>query len=124
MLRISAWTAVVFGLALGVLEVVRNWGDWEWWPFWVVDYVAAALLVAGGMFTIRRRTSHVLTAGWGFTCAMFWMSFFGHYKGVLEAGSAAGGRELRLTWIIGVMFAITLFGLSASLTARSGDRRA
>jgi len=117
----SAWLAIVFGLALAVLEAVRNWGDWQWWPFWTVDYVAAALLVVGGVTAIRRGPIHWLTAGWGFACAMFWMSFFGHYEGVLKLGAQVGAREQRLTLIIGVMFGLTVLGL---VTALAGRRRA
>lgn len=120
MLKISAWTAVLFGSALAVLEAVRNWGDWQWWPFWVVDYVAAGLLVAGGVVVLRGRSRHWLTAGWGFACAMFWMSYFGHLEGLLQGGVEA--RERMLTQIIGAMFAITIAGLVLSLIGR--ERRA
>lgn len=118
MLRMSAWLAVVFGLALAVLEVLRNWGDWQWWPFWVVDYIAAALLVVGGALALRGRTERWLAAGWGFASAMFWMSFFSHYEGMLEAGGASSAREGRLTLIIGAMFGLTLLGLGLALLGR------
>lgn len=123
MVRISAWLAVVFGLALAVLEVVRNWGDWQWWPFWVVDYVAAILLVIGGVVALRGGPAHWLTAGWGFACAMFWMSFFGHYDNVLKLGAAVGERELRLTQIIGLMFGLTVLGLVTALATTQNARR-
>ena len=120
MLKISAWMAVLFGLALAVLEAVRNWGDWQWWPFWVVDYVAAGLLVVGGAIALRGGSRHWLGAGWGFACAMFWMSFFGHLEGVLQGGVTL--RESRLTQIIGAMFAITVAGLIFSLLGRQRPR--
>ncbi|HZZ35654.1 MAG TPA: hypothetical protein VFE03_08010 [Caulobacteraceae bacterium] len=118
LIRISAWLAIVFGLALAVLEAVRNWGDWQWWPFWVVDYVAAFLLVIGGALAVRRGETHWLTGGWGFACAMFWMSFFGHYADVMKAGGQVSAREQRLTTIIGVMFATTVLGFLLSLAGR------
>lgn len=120
MVKASAWLAIVFGLALAGLEVVRNWGDWEWWPFWVVDYVAATLLVIGGVLAVRRGPIHVLAGGWGFACAMFWMSFFGHYEGLMKAAGATDAREQRLTLVIGIMFGLTILGL---VTALAGRRR-
>ncbi|WP_293390199.1 hypothetical protein [Phenylobacterium sp. RIFCSPHIGHO2_01_FULL_69_31] len=123
MIRISAWLAVVFGLALAVLEAVRNWGDWQWWPFWVVDYVAATLLVVGGVLVLRRGPAHWLTAGWGFACAMFWMSFFGHFDEVLRQGAAVGAREQRLTLIIGIMFGLTMLGFVTALAGTKNARR-
>jgi len=49
----AALLAIAFGLFLAVAEAVRNWGDWQWWPFWLVDYIAATLLVAGGVLQNR-----------------------------------------------------------------------
>lgn len=118
MIKISAWLAVAFGLILGVLEAVRNWGDWQWWPFWVVDYVAATLLVVGGLLALRGPVERWLTAGWGFACAMFWMSFFGHYGDAMKAGAEVSVREQRLTLIIGLMFGITVVGLVLSLLGK------
>jgi hypothetical protein len=117
-IRISAWLAIAFGVTLAVLEALRNWGDWQWWPFWVVDYVAATLLVIGGWMALRRGVFHWLAGGWGFACAMFWMSFFGHWEGLMKAGGQASEREQSLTTIIGAMFGLTVLGLVLSLTGR------
>jgi hypothetical protein len=123
LVKVSAWLAVVFGLSLAVLEAVRNWGDWQWWPFWVVDYVAATLLVVGGGLALRRRTIHWMTAGWGFACAMFWMSFFDHVGEAMKAAGAVDAREHQLTVIIGVMFSLTILGLVAALVPTQNARR-
>ena len=117
MIKVAAWLAIVFGALLSVLEALRNWGDWQWWPFWTVDYLAAALLVAGGALALRSRNTAVLTAGWGFAAAMFWMSFFGHLDGVRRSAAAADPTDTRLTTIIGALFAITIIGLVLSLAS-------
>jgi hypothetical protein len=66
----------------------------------------------------------VLTAGWGFACAMFWMSLFAHIEENARSGVpmslsgvASATDEPMLTIIIGVLFAITVVGLAASLLA-------
>ena len=43
MTRASAWLAVGFGGFLALAELARNRGNWQWWPFWLVDFIAAAL---------------------------------------------------------------------------------
>lgn len=116
MIKISAWLAIAFGLSLAVLEALRNWGDWQWWPFWTVDYLAATLLIVGGVLALRRGVDRWLTSGWGFTCAMFWMSYFGHLEGLMAGHADA--RERQLTMIIGGMFALTIVGLVLSLAGR------
>jgi hypothetical protein len=84
--RFSARLALAFGLLLAVAEVARNWGDWQWWPFWLVDFVAAGLLVAGALATLRHhpRGPVWLTGAWGFTSAMFYMSFWSHVASLHE----------------------------------------
>ncbi|WP_309092005.1 hypothetical protein [Phenylobacterium sp.] len=114
----SAWLAVVFGAALSVLEVLRNWPTWQWWPYWLVDYIAAALLVAGGILALRRRGEKWLTAGWAFACAMLWASYFTKLEQALEATATLSARDERLMNIIGAMFLITIVGLVLSLAGR------
>lgn len=123
MIRISACLAIAFGIFLFVGEIARNWGDWQWWPFWVVDFIAAALLIFGGQRALKTATLRWLTGGWGFAAAMFWMSFFSHLDNLDAPGLAPNGPidDSRLTSIIGVMLAVALIGL---LMALLGKRRA
>jgi hypothetical protein len=108
--------ALPFALFLGVAEVVRNWGNWGFWPFWVVDYLACALLLWGWHATRSRqpRGVPVLAGAWGFTCAMFYMSFFGHLESL---GRSDHGpiQQRPLTLIIGLLFAVTVVGFASSL---------
>jgi hypothetical protein len=113
MIALSARIAIGFGAFLAVAEIVRNWGDWEWWPWWVVDYIAVALLLYGGRLALpgrARRVTAPLGAAWGFTCAMFYGSFFGHLETLNEKGSGPIESHT-LTAVIGVLFAITILGL-------------
>ncbi|MGH0032544.1 MAG: hypothetical protein ACQGVC_22360, partial [Myxococcota bacterium] len=78
----AARLAVVFGLFLALAETARNWGNWQWWPFWLVDYIAAARLLAAA-WRVRRSApgARALLAGaWGFTTAMFYSSFWSHVR--------------------------------------------
>ena len=47
-------------------EAAINWGDWQWWPLWVVDYVCVVWLLAG-VYARRAggRPSAWLTSGLG-----------------------------------------------------------
>jgi hypothetical protein len=123
--KAAARLAIGFAIFLAVAEVARNWGSWGFWPFWLVDYIAVALLAAGGVRTLRSRTASLwLSGGWGFTCAMFYMSFFSHVETLRADPNAADHGPFDhgpLTIVIGVLFAITILGLALSLAR---DRRA
>ena len=120
MSRFAAILALVFGLFLAVAETARNWGNWQWWPFWLVDFIAAALLIAGAALVLRggRGGSAVLCGAWGFTTAMFYSSFWSHIE---HAAEAADGNLAQhpLTIIIGIMWVITIVGFGlATIAAR------
>ena len=120
----NARVAIVFGLGLAIGESARNWGNWQWWPFWLVDFIAAALLLAGGLLTLRTHPGAraTISGAWGFTCAMFYMSFWSHVRDFLQP---ADGNipQTPLTWIIGAMWAISIAGLVAALGTAGSTRR-
>lgn len=119
MIRTSAFLAIAFGVFLAIAEIVRNWGNWQPWPFWLVDFIAAGALLWGGRRTLKQGSSRLLSAAWGFTAGIFWMSFFSHAE-TLNNGAEkiyAGGavNESLLTLIIGAMLLLAIAGLVMSL---------
>jgi hypothetical protein len=116
-LVVSARLALGFAIFLAVAEIRRNWGDWGYWPFWVVDYIAVALLLAGWRKALSRpspRGPGILCGAWGFTCAMFYASFFSHLQ---RFGEPDHGPDdpIALTITIGVLFAFTIAGFVLAL---------
>ena len=123
MTRNSAFLALGFGVFLAIAEIVRNWGDWQAWPFWIVDFIAAGALVWGGLRTLSQGSSRLLSAAWGFTVGIFWMSFFSHTaalsQGTAETYASGAVPESLLTLIIGGMLLAAIAGLMMSLSRRS-----
>lgn len=120
MLRAAAVMALFYAATLAAFETFINWGQWQWWPWWLVDYVSAGLLVAGGVFALRRSAKGpvLLACGWGFAIAMMWMSLAGN----IEAGAvpARAGRVGGL-YIALIAFSMiwSILGLALTLNARS-----
>jgi peptidoglycan/LPS O-acetylase OafA/YrhL len=116
MLRAASILALVFGSFLTVAEIARNHGNWQWWPFWLVDFVAAGLLIAGAWLALRKRPSGsaVLCGAWGFTTCMFYMSFWSHVEHIDETaeGNFAQGP---LTVAIGILWGISIVGFVLAL---------
>jgi len=119
----SARLAVGFAMFLAIAEVVRNWGDWGFWPFWVVDYIAVSLLLFGGLRRLRGGGAALvwLAGGWGFTCAMFYMSFFSHIEHLSQQDHGPID-QLPLTITIGLLFLITIAGFISALASATRSR--
>ena len=115
----SAWLALAFGAFLALAETVRNWGDWQWWPFWLVDFIAAGLLLAGSTATLRQRPrgSVLLAGAWGFTSAMFYMSFWSHIES-FEQPAEGNLPQGPLTLVIGILWGLTILGFALALAAK------
>jgi len=65
-LKTSAWLGLVPS-AVGVfLKIARVLRQPEWWPFFLYDYLAAAILGVGAIAVLRgTRDARWLAAGWG-----------------------------------------------------------
>ena len=122
MSRAAAALAIVFGVFLALAEIARNLGNWQWWPFWLVDFIAAALLLGGAALVLRKKRGGIafLCGAWGFTTAMFYMSFWSHIEHYNELADGNLAQS-PLTVIIGIMWVVTIvgFGLALLSTLRS-----
>jgi len=119
-LKISAWLGLALS-AVGVfLKVARVLRQPEWWPFFLYDYIAAAMLVVGAIAVLRGgRGGRWLAAGWGFGTAMAYGSFFGHLERWLTKSGPDLSFERTMSYSAGVLVAVNAIGLALTLW-RSG----
>lgn len=116
--RVSAVLAIVAGLSLAIAETWLNWGDWQPWPFFVVDYIAAALLLLGGLRTLRKQSGglRLLAGGWGFTTGMVWMAFFITLQ---QNGAGSDFTDTvtpgALLFLMGALLTVSLLGLAMAV---------
>jgi hypothetical protein len=85
MFQWSRRLAVVFGIALPILETIRRFpqlGDPAHWPMWLDDLLLGAALVIGARLTsdFRYQNARYLAAAWGAACGMGYGSFFSQLR--------------------------------------------
>lgn len=114
-IRLSAWLGIALGVVGSGLKVVRVLRQAEWWPFFVYDYIAAALLIVGGIAVLRGvGRGRTLTAGWGFGVAMTYGSYFGHLEKWTH-GQGDLAFEHTMVVSVGILLAINTIGLALAL---------
>ena len=115
-LKISAWLGLALS-AVGVfLKVARVLRQPEWWPFFLYDYIAAAILVIGAIAVLRGgRGGRWLAAGWGFGTAMAYGSFFGHLEHWITKSGPDLSFERTMSYSVGILLAVNVIGLTLAL---------
>jgi hypothetical protein len=112
--KISAYIGIALaaiGLPLKLLRVMR---ESEALPFVVYDFIALALVFAGAIVVLRRGSGRLLAAGWGFGCAMFYGSFFGHFEN-WRRGVGNAGFEHTMVVSTGLFLVLNLVALGLAL---------
>ena len=109
--------AIGLGIALAIVEAMRNWGDWQWWPYWAIDYIMAALLISGGVLVLgkARISGQFLAFAWGVSFGTGYMSFWGHIE---NFNNAAHGNisQVPLTYLIGFGLFCCVVGFILSMS--------
>ncbi len=116
LLQLSRWLALIFAIGLGIGEAVINWGNWQFAPLWIVDYVIVAWLLVGFFQTRQRSEVTVLASGWAFTAGVFYMALFVGLSP--EWLKCQPERNSTLEFLIGLMLALAVFGFVCALLSK------
>jgi hypothetical protein len=120
LLQWSRYTALLFAIGLGIGEAVINWGNWQYAPLWIVDYICVAWLLAGFYRTRSGRGDAVLISAWAFTIGVFYMALFISLDPEISKYIKA---DRTLLFLIGGMLILATLGLiTSSLAGRQGSR--
>jgi|CXWL01.1.fsa_nt_gi hypothetical protein len=119
-LKIAVWLGITTGTVLAVAETLINWGNWQWWPLWLIDYVAATGMIAGGLMARRGRAQGqmVLASGFAFTFAMSWMVIAWIHENGFEPASERG----LFLGLVGALLASSVLGLFLTLLSVFGRK--
>lgn len=113
------------GAFMCVFEIARNWGNWQPWPWWVVDYFCAALLIAGGWWAGRplpQRSIALMCAAWGFLLALVYGSFVGNLAH-LDQPNYGPIPQRPYTMLVGFFLACVSVGFVWCVWVAAGSKR-
>ncbi|MDZ4858126.1 MAG: hypothetical protein SGI88_04025 [Candidatus Hydrogenedentes bacterium] len=116
-LAYTRYTALLFAIGLAIGEAVINWGNWQWWPLWVVDYAIAVALVYGFVASRNPVRTHVLTSAWAFTLGVFYMALFITLDNLRE-GKASFAEQQVIILLIALMTALAAMGVVTAAIAQ------
>jgi hypothetical protein len=73
---VSRYLALLFAIGLAIGETIVSWGNWQFAPLWIVDYLMSVLLLYAYYQTRQAERVYLLLATWAFTVGVFYMDLF------------------------------------------------
>jgi hypothetical protein len=70
--KINRTLAVLYAVGLGIGEAIINWGQWQYAPLWIVDYMIVVWLLIGAFK--RENAAAVLRGAWSFAFGVMYMA--------------------------------------------------
>lgn len=73
---VSRYLALLFALGLAIGETIISWGNWQFAPLWIVDYLMVLWLLYAYYKTRQSEHANTLLAAWAFALGVFYMDLF------------------------------------------------
>ena len=104
--RINLIIATVYSIVLAVVEALLNWGDWQYAPLWIIDYLIVIFLLLG-VFVYKENQRKVLLLGWSFSSGVMYMALFIN----LEPSSTLTPLGSNILYSIALALTVSLIGI-------------
>ena len=104
--KINLIIATLYSISLAIVETLLNWGDWQYAPLWIVDYLIVIILLLG-VFVCKEFQQKVLLLGWSFSVGVMYIALFLY----LEPESIIVIADPTLLYAIGLALAVSLVGI-------------
>ena len=75
-LKINLIIASTYSMILAIVEAMLNWGNWQYAPLWIVDYIIVFILLSA-VFLFKENVQRLLLLlGWAFSSGVMYMVLF------------------------------------------------
>ena len=104
--KINLVIATLYSIALAIVETLLNWGNWQYAPLWIVDYLIVIILLLG-VFVCKETQQKVLLLGWSFSAGVMYIALFMY----LEPETIIVIADPTLLYAIGLALTVSFIGI-------------
>ena len=65
-----------YSIVLAIVEEMLNWGNWQYAPLWIVDYLIVIILLLAVFMFKKNIQRLMLLLGWAFSAGVMYMVLF------------------------------------------------
>ncbi len=118
---VSRYLALLLAIGLAIGETIISWGNWQFAPLWIVDYLMVVCLLYAFYRTRKAENLYTLLAAWAFTLGVFYMDLFMNLDPQLAHPMRPGPIVMALIVLVLVLslvgFFNALFAVRAAMKA-------
>ena len=74
--KINLIVAILYSIILAIVEALLNWGNWQYAPLWIVDYLIVIILLSAVFVFKKNIQRSILLLGWSFSAGVMYMALF------------------------------------------------
>ena len=101
--------ATLYSIILAIVEAILNWGDWQYAPLWIVDYLIVIILLSAVFVFKKNMQRLMLLLGWAFSAGVMYMVLFINLEPIPTA-VASPNIEGKLP-LVGLALIISIIGI-------------
>lgn len=122
MLAWSRYSALVFAIGLAIGEAAINWGHWQWWPLWVVDYGIVVWLLVAFLASRNPARAHTLTSAWAFAFGVFYIALFATLEQIRQGRIDSDGKTVLIV-LMAIMMVLAALGVATAAYANKFPKK-
>jgi hypothetical protein len=115
---VSRYLALLYAIGLAIGETIISWGNWQFAPLWIVDYLMVICLLYAFYATRNGENLHTLLAAWAFTLGVFYMDLFMNLDPQLSHPMKPGPVVMALIVLVLVLSLVGFFTALLAIKAR------
>jgi len=101
--------ATLYSIILAIVVAILNWGDWQYAPLWIVDYLIVIILLSA-VFVFKKNIQRLmLLLGWAFSAGVMYMVLFINLEPIPTA-VASPNIEGKLP-LVGLALIVSIIGI-------------
>lgn len=112
---VSRYLALLFAIGLAIGETIISWGNWQFAPLWMIDYLTAGCLLYAYYKTGNAENLHALVAAWAFSLGVFYMDLFVNIDPHLPTTMRPGSVVIALIVLCLVVSAVGFFAAVSAI---------
>ncbi len=113
--KINLITATLYSIILGIVEIILNWGNWQYGPLWIVDYIIVIILLLSVFIFKNKLQKYLLLIGWSFSAGVMYMVLFIN----LEPNTTLEILDKNILFTVSLALIVSIIGIVLTLLNKS-----